>query len=163
MNLGAALANDNVAGNHVFAAKLFHATALGLAVTTVSCGTCTFFVSHFRTPLQNDLVNLKPSILLPVTTPPAVPFSSILENANLFALDLLCDRRLDRCTLDYRGTHSDILAIDDHQYAAQLDLFAGLLRQQLYVQYLSRSHLVLLSTCLNNRVHATYLQVQPSK
>ena len=46
MPLGATLANDDVAGNHGFAAIFLHTTALAVAVAAVFDATLSFFVSH---------------------------------------------------------------------------------------------------------------------
>ena len=44
--LGAALAEDNVAGNHFLAAELLHSAALALAIATVLDATLSFFMGH---------------------------------------------------------------------------------------------------------------------
>src|SRR6185437_7539769 len=46
MDLGAALADDDVAGAHVLAAELFHAAIFRAAVATVAARAYAFFVSH---------------------------------------------------------------------------------------------------------------------
>ena len=44
--LGAALAEDDVAGNNFLAAKFFHSAALALAIATVLDATLSFFMGH---------------------------------------------------------------------------------------------------------------------
>jgi hypothetical protein len=47
VKLGAALPDDDVAGNDMLAAKPLYAQALALTVTTVAGRPATFFVRHF--------------------------------------------------------------------------------------------------------------------
>src|SRR5690606_8948249 len=47
---GAALAHEDVAGQHVLAAELLHAEALGVRVATVTRRTTGFLVSHRSAP-----------------------------------------------------------------------------------------------------------------
>ena len=46
MPLGATLANDDVAGDHILAAEFLDAEIFGIRVPTVACTSKAFFVSH---------------------------------------------------------------------------------------------------------------------
>jgi len=46
MEFIAKLANEDVAGDHFFAAKFLHATSLGIAVATIAARALSFFMSH---------------------------------------------------------------------------------------------------------------------
>ena len=46
MEVGATLANDDVAGDDVFATEALHAKSLGMRVAAVTGGAKTFFMSH---------------------------------------------------------------------------------------------------------------------
>jgi hypothetical protein len=50
MKPGAALANDDVAGNDCLAAEDLHAEALRLRIATVLAATACFLVCHFASP-----------------------------------------------------------------------------------------------------------------
>jgi len=50
------LSNKNISGNHSFTTVFFHTTPLPVGIATVSTGTLTFFMCHWKTSLIRKLL-----------------------------------------------------------------------------------------------------------
>ena len=93
VKLGAALADDNVAGDHCLPTKFLHTQSLACAVATVAGTALSFLMCHV---LCADFVNLEKGKILTVTVLVAIPFASFhLPNNELFASGMLDHFSLD--------------------------------------------------------------------
>ena len=97
MEVGATLANDDVAGDDMLAAIALHAEALRAGVTTITGRTKTFFMCHFLYlpsvlfgPLFADALNLDASEVLTMTAKLLVVLALLeLEDELLLVLVLV--------------------------------------------------------------------------
>ena len=101
VKLGAALANNNITGDHCLPAKFLHTQSFACAVATVAGTALSFFMCH---DLCADFVDLDKGKILPVAVLVAIPFASFhLPNNELFASGVLDHFSLDLGSLDRRG------------------------------------------------------------
>lgn len=93
VKLGAALANNNITGDHCLPAKFLHTQPFTCAVATVAGTALSFLMCHV---LCADFVNLEKGKILTVTVLVAIPFASFhLPNNELFASGMLDHFSLD--------------------------------------------------------------------
>ncbi len=79
--------------------------------------------------------------------------TSKLDDAYLGTASLLDDLRLDRRTCYGRSTDHNFFAINQHEDFCEFDAGPGIARQLLYLQGVVFRYLVLLTACLDYRVH----------
>lgn len=157
--LGAPLAEDDVAGQHGFAAKLLDAEALAVAVSSVLGSSLSFFVCHEKKSLEGLLqvnrFDLHHGKMLAVTPSSFVALPALfLEDDDFLAFLVFQDLRGYRCSFDGRGTKGGFSVIDDHQYLVYLDLITFIcVRKTIQKQFVAFFYDKLAALCLYGSFH----------
>ena len=124
----AALAEDNVAGQNVFAAELLDAATLRVGVAPVSGSTLTFFMCHTSKSflLRLDCFYLDDGKFLAVSALAFITLSAVLLDDYHF-LPALVFQYLSRnaCAFDKGRTKLGTFAFADHQNVLDFDCVAG--------------------------------------
>jgi hypothetical protein len=114
LELGATLADDDIARSYLFATELFHAQSLGMTVSPVSAAAATLFVSHSLTLTFHNLVNHQTRISLAMAFSTAITLSGVhLKDVNLGTFFLPQDRCLYLGPFKHRLADLHIFAVGD--------------------------------------------------
>ena len=166
MEVGAALANDDLAGVDQLTAEALHAEALGVGITAVARGAGALLVCHVVSPSAVcggvDAGDAQPGVLLAVALA-RVLTGLVLElvDADLRALLQAEDLCRHRDAGESRRISGDRGAVNQ-QEGRQRHGIAGLAGHQLDIELVADSHLVLLTSGAHDRVHRfTYLAGLP--
>lgn len=156
VELGATLANQDIAGIHFLAAKAFDAKTLGNRIATVSCTTACFFMCHFTitSSLGADTGDFDLGIALAMTH----LFTMVLAATEFDDLDLLAaamglDGGADLATIYIGRTDFDVITISDHEDIFKFDSAAFVRSQFLDADGVALCDTVLFSTCSDYSVH----------
>jgi hypothetical protein len=157
MPLGAALTDDDVAGDHFLAAELLHATVLCIGVAPVARGAYAFLMSHciLSSPAsaERDVVDtdfgeaLTMSLLFRVVLP-----ATELEDDDLLAEPVLDDLRGHRGALQHRNAGFDVRAVGAKEDFVELDLRASIAEHRRDAERLARLGAELLAAGLDDCV-----------
>jgi len=130
VELSAALANDDVAGDDGFATEALDAAKLGVGVTTVAGRTLSFLMCHGIVPrLGVDASDAYGDVSLTVTTLDADVLATLeAEDHELWALGLSDDFGRHRSALHLGGADGDVTLVGDEQHVVKSDRRAGLER-----------------------------------
>ena len=84
----------------------------------------------------------------------AVVFSATeFNNINFLAAPVTVNLGRDARTLDIRGTHGDLITIDQHQDIRNIDLLAFFSIKLFYPEGITGLYLVLFATGFDHRIH----------
>src|SRR6478752_704457 len=123
VEVGATLADDDLAGLHDLAAEALHAEALGVRVTTVASRARSLFVCHVScsSAVLLDAGDLDARELLTVALALLVP-GLVLEllDHDLRAAEVVQDLSRDRDLRERLGVGGDLVAVDEED-GGQLD------------------------------------------
>src|SRR5690606_38693897 len=157
VELGAALADDDVAGLDGLAAVHLHAEVLRVGVAAVAGRTTSLLVCHDCFSLlaaTGDAGDLDFGVVLPVSHLLAMVLAAAeLDDADLVGAAVADDLRGDGGALE-RVADLDAVAVAEHEHVVERDLVAGLvLAEQLDAERLALHHAVLLAAGDQNCVH----------
>src|SRR5690606_19863403 len=161
MELGAALADDDVAGLDGLAAVHLHAEVLRIGVAAVARGTYALLVCHGGFSLllvaTGDAGDLDFGVVLPVPHLLLVVLAAAeLDDADLVGAAVADDLGGDRGALE-RVADLDAIGVAEHQDVAEGDLVADFRGQELDAQRLAFHHPVLLAASYHDCVHVRFL------
>ena len=132
----AALANEDVAGQHVLAAEALHAQALGVGIAAVPGTAACLFMCHdccsykMRDSAGADVRDLHFGELLAMVLLPQVVLAAPNFTIETFApLPWRTTVADDLAALEQRRAELDVGALADEQHLAELDGCAGLARR----------------------------------
>ena len=153
MEMGAALADENVAGRDFFTAEPFHAEPLRLRVASVAGTTACFFMCHSILS-SFDPGDLDPGIVLPVPGLAAVVLAALeFDDADLVAPAVLEHCCGDGGPFDNGGADFDGITIAQHQDFGKFDFVTRRGINALDVELVALADPVLLAAGFNNVVH----------
>src|SRR6478672_4894281 len=157
MELGATLADDDVAGFDRLATIDLHAEVLRVGVATVARGTYALFMCHGCSPLllvaTGDAGDLDFGVVLPVAHLLAMVLAATeLDDADLVGAAVADDLGADGGALQ-RIADLDAVGIAEHQDVVEGELAAGFGFEQLDAERLTLHHAVLLTAGDQNCVH----------
>ena len=123
---GAALADQDVAGEHALAAELLHAQTLAVRIAAVTSTAACLFMCHVSAPttsaLSADAGDLDLRVLLAMRALAQVVLAATeLHDDLLLALAVLLDDGLDLAALEQRRADLDVVAVTEEQHFAELD------------------------------------------
>src|SRR5690606_10655912 len=158
MELGAALADDDVAGLDRLAAVHLHAEVLRVGVAAVARGTYALFMCHDCVSCllllgPGDAGDLDFGVVLPVAHLLAMVLAAAeLDDADLVGAAVRDDLGGDGGALELVAD-LDAIGVAEHQQVAEGDLVADFRRQQLDAQRLAFHHPVLLAASNHDCAH----------
>src|SRR5690606_29721118 len=165
VELGAALADDDVAGVDRLAAIDLHAEVLRVGVAAVARGAYALFMCHDCVSLllvaTGNAGDLDFGVMLPVAHLLAMVLAAAeLHDAHLVGAAVGLDGGGDGCPIE-RDADLDALAVAKHEHVVERDLIACFDVQQLDAQRLALHHAVLLSACYQDCIHdqASYVVI----
>src|SRR5690606_20292052 len=162
MELGAALADDDVAGLDGLAAVHLHAEVLRVGVAAVARGTYALLVCHdcvscLLLVAGGDAGDLDFGVVLPMPHLLLVVLAAAeLDDADLVGAAVADDLGGDRGALE-RVADLDAIGVAEHQDVAEGDLVADFRGQELDAQRLAFHHPVLLAASNHDCVHVRFL------
>lgn len=132
MVLGAALANDDITGNHLLTAKDFYTKAFAMRLAAVLTTTCSFFMCHFVglfTELGLDGFDADTGKLLAMAALYGVTFAALLfEDQYLIAFYVAQDRGFYAAAFQHRHAHAGIAVVVYQKYTIKryrITFFSG--------------------------------------
>src|SRR5579885_147681 len=159
METGAALAHDDAAGRHEFAAEALDAQPLGLRVAAVAGAASSLFMCHGCCSCEtagsgDDLGDFHFGVILPVPLFLVVMLApAMLDDADLVAAAAAGDLGLDAGAGHRRRAELEGLAIGDQQHLVELHRSADFGVQALHAQRFAGGDAILLATGLDDGVH----------
>ena len=123
VDVGAVLADDDVAGYDLLATELLNTKTLGIRIPTVLGRPATFFVCHCCARLDIDVVDRDARVALTMSVQLLVTFATLLvEDQDLVALAMSNNRCLDR-SLDVGSSNGHFTVIAGQKDVCEFNCF----------------------------------------
>ncbi len=156
MELGAALANKDIAGENQLTTVTLDAKPFRFRVAAVTGTAACFFMCHVSVsfPLGRNTVNADFSVILTVALMLLVMLATThLEDLDLVVTALRKHSSLDCRTGNKRSTDFHGLALADHEHLVKSNFCANFCRYLFYFKFFASGNAILLASGFYDRVH----------